>query len=288
MPSQRGGALFGFLSKEGNTNLNYTTENGVSSGVLQYVYYFITLTIVVLLFLVVIHYTVTPIFRTRRGGPGVIPVPGVDDVATYWKNEKSITTLRQNTTPIGGVFQNYSYMLDIQVDNPTANTGAPRVLMSRGTSPFAQPAQFRDSDTILTIAPNFNTIVYLDRLTNDLNVSVSLLNDKSQSSPQVVLANVLIPNVPVRKPIRLGVMISARVMEVYVNGYLVRSQTYTLPVRGLTGDIYPPLNNVLSSVARVRNLRLWNRILSPAEFRAYGAPSAGTFDVLPVPDSCVA
>jgi hypothetical protein len=286
MPSQKGGALFGFGSNTANTN--YTTENGVSSGVLQYVYYFITLTIIILLFLVVIHFTVTPIFRTRRGGPGVIPVPGVDDVTTYWKDEKSIRTLQQNTTPIGGVFQNYSYMLDIQVDNPTANTGAPRVLLSRGTSPFSQPAQFKDSDTILTIAPNFNTIVYLDRLTNDLNVSVSLLNDRSQANPQVVLANVLIPNVPVRKPIRLGVMISARVMEVYVNGYLVRSQTYTLPVRGITGDIYPPLGAILNSTARVRNLRLWNRILSPAEFRAYGAPSTDIFDIKPIPDSCVA
>jgi hypothetical protein len=288
MPSQKGGGLFGFGSSANSAYNTYTMESGVNSGVLQYVYYFVTITIIALLVLLVVHYTLTPIFRTRRGGAGVIPVPGVDDVTTFWKDDKSIAPIAENTTPIAGAFQNYSYMLDVIVDNPTANTGAPRVLMTRGPSGAPSGMQFRENDTILTLVPNFNTIVYLDRLTNDLNISVALLNDQNQSNPQTALANVVIPNVPLRKAIRVGVMISARVMEVYVNGYLARSVTYTLPVRGITGAIQPPTSNILTTTARVRNLRLWNRILSPAEFRAYGAPTETEFTILPVPDSCVA
>ena len=278
MRTQKGGAWFG-----SDDYTNYTTEGGVNSGVIQYLYYFIGITIFIILALVLVHYTIYPIFRTRAGGPGVIPLPGTDDSSVYWKTLESIATIPDEKTPLKSMFQMYSYMLDIQVDNPTAAAQMPRVLFNRGglvTTP-AQP--YSSNDTILVMNPSFNTIVYLDHLTNDLHIALQTLKTVGNTQ-QTLVESITVPNVPARKAIRLGVMVGDRVLEVYVNGYLVRSKAFSNPVRAITGDIQPPSDAILSRVARVKNLRLWNRPLSPAEFRAYGG--ATDFDIKDVPDSC--
>lgn len=286
MPSQKGG-LFGF----GETNTygaygdaSYTTETGVSSGVIQYLYYFIMLTIILLLILILVNYLITPIFRTTPGGTGFIPVPGMDDVTVYWKHEKGVQILKDTEIGLGATTENWSYLVDIIVDNPTSNTDRPRVLLTRGDLMATLSGTFKDNDTIRTIAPNFNTIVYLDRMTNDLYVAVQLVQGQGASQTTVV-EQIQIPNIPVRKPIRLGVMVGSKVLEVYVNGLLVRSKTYTLPIRSIRGDIQPAGDAILSSTARVANLRVFNTPLSPAQFRAYGGPDAIPLKALP-PDSC--
>jgi hypothetical protein len=275
MPSQKGGALFG-----SDPYVNYMTEGGVNSGVVQYVYYFIGLTIIVLLLLVLINYTITPIFRTRPGGKGVIPLPGTDDSSLFWKNINAVDVLPDNTTPINSKFQLYSFLLDIQVDDPAAGPIITRVLFSRGGVITVPEQPYSSSDTILVVNPSFNTIIYLDHLTNDLHVALQTLQTVGTTS-QTLVESITVPNMPVRKAIRLGVMVGDRVLEVYINGYLVRSKTFTNPVRAITGDIQPPY---IKSVARVANLRIWNRPLSPSEFRAYG--SATDFDIMAVKDSC--
>jgi hypothetical protein len=258
----------------------YALENGVNSGVSQYLYYFILITIVVLLFLTLVHFTVTPIFKTRPGGQGYIPMPGTDDSAFYWKKETELVILKDIETPLGTNTENYSIMLDIQVDNPTANTGSPRILFARGDH-ITSLNQSTDQDTIMSLVPNFNLIFYLDRLTNDLNISL-----QTQTTGNVAtLETVQIPNIPVGKALRLGVMLGSRVLEVYLNGYLAKSKAFTNRIRAVTGEIQPPVDTILSATARVRNLRIWNRPLSPSEFRSYGSGEDMGFK--PFPDSCV-
>jgi hypothetical protein len=275
MKAQKGGGLFG------DYYTNYTMENGVNSGILQYVYYFILLTILLIFVLTLVHFTVYPIFKTRPGGDGIISVPGADDAKLFWKDAKDIRTVTQEES-IGNITENWSFLLDIQVDNPTANTNHPRVLMYRGPS-VQEPATtlvYGESSTILNIVPNFNTIVYLDRLTNDLNISILLTTNANESA---MIENIIIPNIPVRKAVRVGVMIGSRVMEVYINGYLAKSKTYTRSPKEITGGIQPPFANILDSTATVGNLRLWNRTLSPAEFRSFGLPT--DFAMKDIPDS---
>jgi hypothetical protein len=281
--SQRGGALFGSNSASGYGSSNFTTETGVGSGVIQYLFYFIMITILVLLVLVLIHYLVTPIFKMRPGSKGYIALPGSNDSRLYWKSFKELRPIKDTDTPIGSSFENYSFILDLQVDNPTANTTSPRVLFVRGAKLEPFDGNFGDRDTIQRVLQNFNVIVYLDRLTNDLNICVQTVGP---ATPEVYLENIQVPNIPVRKPIRLGVMVGSKVLEVYVNGYLVRSITYRYSPAAIVGDFQPPLDNVISATARVRNLRLWNRPLSPSEFRSYNGPEE--FDLKDISDSCAA
>ena len=264
---------------------NTLTETGLSSGFLQYLYYFIAVLIIGLVILVLVNYTLYPIFKTRPGGKGAIPLPGSDDSKLFWKDSKSLNSLNDTDTPVGSISNNWSMMMDIQVDNPTSNTNYPRVLFTRGRR-FDDPKEpFGDTDTILKINPEFNLCIWLDRMTNDLNVTVQTVDGGSTAQP--LLESISIPNIPVRKCIRLGVMVGSRQLEVYVNGYLVKTKTYTKDPRKVeNGLLQPPLDNILSSTARVLNLRIWNRPVSPSEFRSYGGNCS--FDLKELPDSCAA
>jgi hypothetical protein len=293
MSSQRGGGVFGPSDKNygssynyGRQYSNYVSDSGVSSGVIQYVYYFIIITIIILIILVIINYTFYPIFRTRPGAKGIIPLPGTDDSKQYWTSSKTPTVINDMETPIGKNFENWSYIMDIQIDNPTANTGMPRILMARGGDQVTQTGKFTEADTILRILPTFNTAVYLDALTNDLFVSIQTLYGGSAVNKQPLVETIRIQNIPIRKSVRIGVMIGSKVLEVYINGYLVRTKTFTVPLRDIGGYFYPPSEKILSNTARVKNLRIWNRPLSPAEFRSYGR--ARDFDIKDIPDSCAA
>lgn len=284
--TQKGGGLFGSNDPYAyGYQTNYMMENGMSSGVLQYIYYFIVLLIIVLLILVLVHYTIRPIFRLRPGDKGLIGLPGSDDSKLYWKTENEVQILQETTTPIGSLTENWSFLLDVQIDNPTANTGKPRILFTRGDTPKELTGGFKESDTILTINPSFNVCMYLDKLTNDLYISVQTQTvGGSQSSPSI--ETIVLPNIPVRKAVRIGVFIGSRVLEVYINGLLVRSKAFSNSVISNRGPIQPPKHDILSTTARVANLRIWPRPLSPAEFRAYG--SAIDLSLKEIADSCVA
>jgi hypothetical protein len=269
------------IQKGGNL---YNVQNSISPGVLQYVYYLVLIIIIVMLILVLVNYTVTPIFRLHPGGKGIISLPGSDDSTLYWKN--SYTIAKQDTlSSIGTITQDWSFMLDIHLDNPTANTGKPRVIFSRGPGITSPATPWIDgSSTILTLL-DFNVCVYLDSLTNDLYVSVQLLQ---QDGTTTMIKTIKVPNIPVGKSIRLGVYVGSKVLEVYVNGYLLNNIAFPNTVKAVLGPFNPPTSDVLSVMAQVANLRVWPRPVSPAEFRSYGAPSESIFKSNPMPDSCLA
>jgi len=274
-PTQKGGDWF-------SSNSQYSTQNSISPGVLQYVYYLVLIIIVVMLLLVLVNYTVTPIFRLNPGEKGLISLPGSDDSVLYWQDPTKVVT--QNTMgSIGSLIQDWSFLLDIHLDNPTANTGKPRVLFSRGPGLITPAATWvPGSSTILTLL-DFNVCVYLDALTNDVYVSTQLL----QADGTTMLNTLTVPNIPVGKGIRLGVFVGSRVLEVYVNGYLLANKAFPNTVRSVMGNFNPPTGDALS-VAQVANLRVWPRPVSPAEFRSHGSPSDNLFKINPIPNSCPA
>jgi hypothetical protein len=243
------------------------------------VYYLVILIIVVMLILVLVNYTITPVFRLNPGDAGLISLPGSDDSIVYWKTPKSIIEILDTTSSLGTITQNWSFMLDIQVDNPTANTGSPRILFSRG-GPLITPTS--SNNNILSVNPNFNVCLYLDSLVNDLYVSLQLLNPDNS----INIKSINVPNVPVGKPVRIGVFIGSKVLEVYVNGYLLSNKAFPNTVRAVIGPLRPPNSDILTSTSQVSNLRVWPRPVSPAEFRSYGSPS-NSFEKRAIPDTCL-
>ena len=285
--AQTGGEGYNNIGKSSHGSYSSTmTETGIGSGFIQYLFYLIIILIVGLFILIFVNYTLYPIFRTRPGDKGIIGLPGSDDSKLFWQNVDKLAPLNEIDTPLGGLFQDWSMLLDIQVDNPTANTNYPRILFTRGL-PLIDPTQpFSDNDTILAINPSFNVCVWLERMTNDLNVSIQTTEGSTTGTVQPYLESTTIPNIPVGNCIRLGIMIGSHVLEVYVNGYLVKTKTYTKAIRASVGQLQPPVSNILGSTARVMNLRVWPRPLSPSEFRSYGGQC--NFGKKDMPDSCSA
>lgn len=266
---KRGGALF-------NTNINTEGSNPYVK-VALYVVAFIAF---IVLALTIVHYTVYPIWRFSPTDKGVIGVPGFDSTFVRWNKANQVATLNGQDVPIGSGCVNWSGMLDIMIDEPTAiknwnDTGLPieRVLFWRGQE-IDPRTTITQTSTLLTLIPSYNVCIYLDKLTNDMFFSVLC----SKSPTEKVMENVTIPNFPVRKSTRIGWMISEKFYEVYINGKLVQSKKLTFPpvaIDSATSEsakfrAYPPGG---LAAARVQYLQLWNQPLSSAQFRALGTPT---------------
>lgn len=235
---------------------------------------------ILLVILILIHYTLYPIFSLQPGDPGLIPVPGFKDNQAFWKPTGSVTTftdLSDTATKVQTNTYNWSMTLDIAIQNPyvSLNNGY-SVIFSRGgtVNPTPQP-----NSSIKGSVSNYNVAIALAPGNTDLLVSV--LN--SDGNPD----NILIPNVPVREPFRVGIVIMSTVFEVYLNGKLIRTRRYASGAPGnYAGPFHPPVGNVAKSV-KVGNLLVWNRMASAGNIR-YAKPSlmAATPSEGDASDSC--
>ena len=92
--------------------------------------------LVVMLILIVIHYTITPIFKTTQGSKGYIPVPGItlNDGHLYWKSplhdelKESDTILKGDKGDMPVTFQ-----MDVLKNPPLQSVGF--IFGNPGTAP---------------------------------------------------------------------------------------------------------------------------------------------------------
>jgi hypothetical protein len=275
------------------------STNGISSKLL--IAFSILFT--ALLLLVVVHIFVTPIFPTSVTSA----VPGLSDDTLYWKNDKEIAMIPESKLPINGRSSNYTFMLDFQIDYPTTTVGGPRIICHRGTEP-CNMVNLLKNKTILTVVPNFNFVIYQDKDLNDVYISVltkttldykppepKTYNDDEEQAQEtnqetnqeqtegfenmetLTPETISINNFPVQKGIRIAVVLTTRFMEVYLNGLLYKTKTFTGPIVDTKGDIYPmpsQLRNATMAFGRIKNLRVWNRVLTVGEIKGYGAAEA--------------
>jgi hypothetical protein len=89
------------------------------------------------------------------------------------------------------------------------------------------------------------------------------------------MENILIPNIPVQKTFRVHLVLMDHAMEVYMDGKLAKTRALANPPKNVTGTIWAP-GASMGSIAKVRNLHIWNRILVPSEIKAIG-PDLASF-----------
>ena len=195
------------------------------------------------------------------GAPGIILVPGWDDGKLYW--EKGILGQIENKNmPIQNLYFGYTMIMDIFIQNPLQFSRHPRVIFSRGAIEKKPPS----GDTLLGVLDNYNLAVALLPDTTDMLVSV--LNKNNQ------MENVYIPNIPVQDVFRLGIVVMERTLEVYINGHLMKTRSFTAGLKDVKGDIYPA-SGIEKNIAKIRNLKIWSRILTTSEIR-YAKPQMST------------
>jgi hypothetical protein len=237
--------------------------------------YLFAIGIVIIVILLFIDRMITPIFILHPGGPGFIPVPGFDDGVLFWKNQSG--NIPNSTLPIQHQSFGYSFILDVFIQNPMQFSSRPRILWSRGADANQAGGQ-SNGNTILSVVTNYNLVIALLPDTTDLIVSV--LNKDNN------MENVIIPNIPVQEPFRLGVIVLEQALEVYMNGHLMKTRTFDAPPKDVRGDINPAAG-IEANLVKLRTLKLWSRIITTSEMR-YAKPaltSAAQFGAGPIPGS---
>lgn len=264
------------ISKPINTGikLNNSSVSSLkpSSSWGRIVAYVLAIIVVIIILLLFVHYFITPVFKMHPGDPGYIPLPGYDDGVLYWT--KGSPFIKNSDTIISSSSFNYSLIMDLFIQNPLQFANFDRVLFTRGALLNEKP----QGDTLTGIMNNYNLVVALTPDTNDLIVSVLNTNNNME--------NVLVPNVPVQEPFRLGIIFMEQALEVYINGKLVQTRVFSATPKAVTGDIMGP-NGQNATIALIRNLKIWNRVLSTAEIR-YSPPTMMTateFGASPMPSS---
>ena len=242
-----------------------SSEYGIGSGTSSVLIYVGVIAIILAIILFLIHYTLYPIFSLQPGDPGIITIPGFTDNQAFWKPTSTVTTftdLSDTATRIQTHTYNWSMTLDIAIQNPyvSLNKGYTVIFNRGGTvNPSPEP-----NSSIKGSVSNYNVAIALAPGNTDLVVSV--LN--SDGNPD----NILIPNVPVQEPFRVGVVIMGTVFEAYLNGKLVSTRTFTSGAPGnYAGPFHPPSGAAAKSI-KVGNLLLWNRVASAGNIR-YAKPS---------------
>jgi hypothetical protein len=245
-----------------NTSVAHFTPSGsIGTSFGRVIGYLLALFIVTMVILLFVHYFIRPIFRLHPGDSGIITIPGFDDGVLYW-NKGSSGHIPNKTTPIHSNVYNYTLNLDVFIENPLQFSNKPRIFFQRGGLLRETPT----SDNLLGMLEYYNLVIALLPDTNDIIVSTQNSNNNME--------NIILPNVPIQEPFRLGVVLMENAMEVYLNGHLMKTRTFISPPRNVKGDIYGPLG-INTNIVKVRNLKLWNRILPTGEIR-YATPTIST------------
>lgn len=262
------------LNVPSTQNLHTTSRNTYTSHVDSSIYrilaYIFSILIVIVVIILFIHFFITPIYNFLPISPGKL---GFDDGILFW-NKTNPSLIPNKNLPISQIYFNYSLNLDMFIQNQYQFSNYPRILFSRG-------AEYRDKptgNTISGVLSNYNLVIALKSDINDLIVSV--LNKDNH------MEHVIISNVPIQESFRIGIIVLELALEVYLNGRLVKTQTFSAPPKDVKGDISPAKGSELN-IAKLRNLKIWQRILTTSEIR-YAKPglsSAKQFDAGPMPTS---
>ena len=282
-------AYQGYQGYQGQTIFDSIKQSSMSSNVM----YILAAIFVVMVILIAIHFFVKPIFPGWL--VGTTTLPGADDSTLFWATNADFPTSVQSVDlPISDTAFNYTTMIDIQIDNPTSRIGSSRVMLNRGevVDPTKENA-YIISNTINTLINAFNYVMYFDTDSTDFNISIGTKN--TLSPPTSTLESILIPDFPIKKSVRVTLVINSSSVEVYINGYLYK----ILKLSGVidntkTGNVYGPIPSIIgtaatpatSPFARVQNLRIWRRTLLSSEIRSYG--SGAPFPSVQTVDTCVA
>ncbi len=235
----------------------------------------LTVALIGFIILVIVHFTIRPIFRSGSADPGLIPIPtlGSDTTGHYWKSS-SAPLASANTVLTGNQSgtMDFSLAVDVLIHNPNVKSAGNRPIFWRSDKQVPDSAlNLPEGANIVREIGVFNFAAYLAPQTNDLIVSV--LNGQSE------LESVVVQNVPTGEAFRLGIILTPLFLEVYINGKLYRTRNLASPPLPVVGSFMPP-GGPYADMAAVRNLRIWRGSVPPAKMRYLPAlPGRAEFGV---------
>ncbi len=241
----------------------------------------LSMVLIVGIFLTLIHFFVTPIFKFRPGQKGIIPINVTPDSKIAWTGT-TIEPIQMSESGLSNMAAEYTMTLDIFMNNPTQferNRGFRPVFVRSTKTDYILPSEpvVENPQTFLQqFGQEYNLALYFDKDTNDLIVSTMTVNRDQ--------VNVRVENIPVRQPFRIGVVLGNTVLDVYINGRLYRSVIYNAQPIYFAKPIILGPDPRLGSMVQVRLLQTWLRPLTPGELREM-IPPLSKFDGTDLQDS---
>jgi len=232
---------------------------GIMGSIVQFLFYISTISLVGFLILVMLHFTMFPVFSFLPGSSGMIPI-------TVPTNRQQAFIKSIAPADVSAEFNNilpfqYTVSFDAFVKGDFVTQTAPRILLYNSTNALTMTA----TDTIDTVAKTgTNIIVYLDSQINDLYVRIMTGATTHIESPAI-------KNIPLRTPFRVTLMVSSVLLEVYLNGALQQTVPLknTPPTTTTNSKFFGPPVLVQQAVS-VMNISYWDTMLPSASIRMYG------------------
>jgi hypothetical protein len=238
------------------------------SGFVRILMFFIAGILIIGVVLLAVDQWVTPVFQRSPGAQGYIPIPGTDKTEVFWLDPREIRDITVGQAVPGAVAdpeplsaqsiadqESYSVTMDVLINNE-----------------YPQDIGTATQRTFFIIGMTVNNLILRVGLHKSKN-TVYITCFDSNSLEQSVQIN----NVPIYKPFRIGVVVTPKLLEGYLNGLLVQTTNLTTdpkpPVAGskifapekiLTTDT-PPKS--LSANIKVQNVRTFGYAASPAEMK---------------------
>lgn len=257
----------------GRANAGYRFESlpeESTFGFKSILYWFAIAAFFILLVLVLVHYTVRPIFSFAPGDGGLFALTarsGKQTAYTKTPPDASVPFDPQTNLPCG-----FTLSQDILVAQPNTFSQYQRVFLYRG------PAQRTPTSTDLAANyPQSNIYMYLEPDTNDLVITVRTQKDSAtlyyESAPTIY-------NVPIGKPFRVVIVLLPQMLEVYLNGRLHSTTVLSAPPVNIAGKFFSsptPFETIVKSM----NWAYWPRPLTAKEIAANntGLMEAASFNM---------
>lgn len=232
-------------------------------GLTTYIWPAITTLFLLFIILLVVHYTITPIFTFSIGDKGYIPLVRTNDGQLVWTKGPVAADLSANVMRI--LPNSFTVQMDVYVENQTTLGSYDRILFYRAMRPVIPD----NTNTIMKQYEESNVLVRLLPNTNDLVVSAITLRDTTNLETATLESTPTILNVPVRQPFRITFILLPNTLEVYLNGRLFGTKTFRYSLKSSAAYFFGPPNAYRDSV-RIMNVQYWDRALSSVEVRNAG------------------
>ena len=262
-----------------------TAENG--SYTLNVLFYLVLYAFILFLVLVVVHFTITPIFRFTPGAKGLIGLPAASDDKVYWNTKVqpaalAYAPLDNDTLGSYSFTNNFSFSTDLYVRRMTDTTATSRVILYKTfkNGPQVTPAPptaiadplatgpTAEQDLATYMSTKASMYMYLTQ-TNDLVVTFFSGPNGTPFSTREI------KNIPLYTPFRITVVVQDKTFTVYINAQQAFQRTVptalTLNTSGGldTGSqrFFPPPSwaDQPTKTVFLQNFHLWPRAVSYPE-----------------------
>lgn len=256
------------------------TDTGTGSYFLEVLFYFLAYGFVIFMVLLLVHYSVTPIFQFNPGDKGYIKLPGTGDDKVYWTNKSQPSSLtRDETVPLDTdalvnypFDNNFTISVDLYIQKLN-NTPAEKRLIFYKAKKGMRGDKLPISGTLIdSIKSIVSLAVYLDS-ENNLVVNVFTNGTEKPSRP--------IQNIPLGVPFRLTVTVEPTVFTVYINGKQAHQRFVKEGIVNSSGtyggittedsrEVFHSMPDGFTNprMAYVQNLHVWPSVLSYSEIVA--------------------